>query len=57
MEIFPGEVSRFRAFAVVMATSNLDSSERFLNSKSRAKKSLGKAKIMRSVVHTVFIFE
>ena len=57
VEIFPGEVSRFRAFAVVMATSNLDSSERFLNSKSRAKKSLGKAKIMWSVVHTVFIFE
>ena len=25
MEIFPGEVSRFRAFAVVMATSNMDS--------------------------------
>ena len=57
VEIFPGEVSRFRAFAVVMATSILDSSERFLTSKSRAKKSLGKAKIMWSVVHTVFIFE
>ena len=57
VEIFPGEVIRFRVFAVVMATSNLDSTERFLNSKSRAKKSLGKAKIMWSVVHTVFIVE